>query len=289
MAAGARHHDKSWKAQSRAGRVSCNHITIDFQCAEPNARSRNIFTFHLYSDPSATKTFRCRASHVTARKWIQNNRAFICYKLDEKLGQSSGKARGMCLISRLIASPNIFRITLIVATLDKTRWNCTTMVVTKLGCNDMSAWPLLRFVTALEESLHVGAVIIEDVSIVGFWEWLLAEPPNVFNSVFHALPTDRYPFSGRRKFCRIVPKTFLRKMKTDVLAKHQQHFEVVKRSCRTPGVVTASDVQNETAFWFQDSPNFLPKRLQPINVFRFGNVAVFLFELQRVGWRRDYD
>src|SRR5438132_11451877 len=118
MAAGARHHHKSWKAHSRAGRVSCNHVTIGFQSAEPNARRRNIFAFDLYSDPSATKTFRCSASHVTAGKWIQNNRAFICYKLDEKLGQSSGKARGMCLVSRLIASPNIFRITLVVPTLD---------------------------------------------------------------------------------------------------------------------------------------------------------------------------
>ena len=203
------------------------------------------FTFDLYSDPSATNTFRCSASHVTARKWIQNNRAFICYKLDEKTRVEFWESARMCLISRLIASPNIFRITLVVPTLDETRWNRTTMVVTKLGCNDMSAWSLLRFVTALEESLHVCAVIIEDVSIVGFWEWLLAEPPNVFNSIFHALSAGPVTHSaGEGHFCRIVPKTFLRKMKTDVLAKHQEHFEVIKRSCWTPRVVTASDVQN---------------------------------------------
>src|SRR5438132_11884879 len=102
------------------------------------------------------------------------------------------------------------------------------MVMPKLRRYNMAARALLGLVAAFEQAFHVGAVFVENFTVIRFRKRRFAEPPNIFNGVFNPLTSHRNPFGGRRQFRGIMPKTLLREMKADLFAQHQKDFEMIK-------------------------------------------------------------
>src|SRR2546430_3026495 len=126
----------------------------------------------------------------------------------------------MRFVPRIVTRPNVFRITFIISTFNQARRNRTSVIISKFCGDDMPARSLLWFITAFKQALHVGAVLIKDLTIVCLWKWRLAEPPHIFYSVFNALPAHRNPLRRRWELCWIVPKTLLRQMKSQFFAQH---------------------------------------------------------------------
>jgi hypothetical protein len=75
-------------------------------------------------------------------------------------------------------------------------------------------------------------------------------------------------------------------MEPDIVAEHQQRAEVVERPRRRARVVTAADIQDETAVIGEHTEDFARERAQPLDVIVLVRVAVLLLEVEGVWWRR---
>src|SRR6266540_6250172 len=84
-----------------------------------------------------------------------------------------------------------------------------------------------------------------------------------------------------------MPKTFLRKIKSDFLDKRDQQLEMIERPRGTARLVAAADVEDETSVLPQDPFDLPGKRKHPLNVALLIDVAIFLLEVECVRRRRN--
>ena len=191
----------------------------------------------------------------------------------------------MDFLPQLLRLLDVFAVALVVAASDDVCGDRSAAILREGRLDMVAGGPLRLFDAALDKPLHVLRVGLKDFRVVGLGESRCRQPEDVFDRILDPDSPDVHPFGRGRHLRRVVPEELLAEIEAHVVAKGEQQPVVIERPQRSPGRPRPTDVEDETAFRLQDSPNLAGERQEPRNILLLVGVAVLFLEVERVGRR----